>query len=31
MRHPAQDRIGHRRPGPLPLDQQLGGLLQAEL
>src|SRR2546429_366586 len=31
VRHPMEDRIGHRRPGPLPLHQQLGDLLQAEL
>jgi hypothetical protein len=31
VRHPAQNRVRHRRPGPLPLHQQLGHLLQDEL
>jgi hypothetical protein len=29
--HPAQDRVGHRRPGPLPLHQLLGDPLEDEL
>jgi len=28
VRHPTQDRIGHRRPRPLPLHQLLGGPLK---